>query len=63
MEKDMTARIVSFNLRVEKEAQSLDATVKAELHGLREELQREREERQEYDQSLLDSVSSFLTNL
>jgi|LauGreDrversion4_2_1035121.scaffolds.fasta_scaffold33147_7 hypothetical protein len=63
MEKDMTARIVSFNLRVVKEAQSLDATVKAELHGLREELQREREERQEYDQSLLDSVSSFLTNL
>lgn len=63
MEKEMTSRVVQFNLGVRQKAQELDATVKGELHALREELERERAERQAYDQSLLDSVSTFLTNL
>lgn len=63
MEREMTSRVVQFNLGVRQKAQELDATVKSELHALREELERERAERQAYDQSLLDSVSHFLTNL
>lgn len=63
MEREMTSRVVQFNIGVRQKAQEFDATVKSELHALREELERERAERQAYDQSLLDSVSHFLTNL
>jgi len=43
MEKEMTQRIIEFNFKVHEEAQKLDAEVKSELNGLREELYRERE--------------------
>lgn len=57
MEKDMTHKIVEFNFKVHKESEILEATVKAELHGLREELERERSERVANDQALLNSVT------
>ena len=63
MEKDMTSQIIEFNMKVHQEAQQLDSTVKSELHALREELDREKQEREAYDQSLLESVSHFLLNL
>ena len=44
-EKEATRRIIEFNFKVSEEAEKLDQTVKGELNGLREALDREREER------------------
>ena len=48
-EKDMTQKIVEFNFKVKQEADQLDATVKNELHGLSEEIERETTERMTND--------------
>ncbi len=48
-EKDMTQKILEFNFKVRQEADQLDATVKNELHGLREEIERETTERMTND--------------
>ena len=48
-EKDMTQKILEFNFKVKQEADQLDATVKNELHGLREEIERETTERMTND--------------
>ena len=48
-EKKMTQKILEFNFKVKQEADQLDATVKNELHGLREELEREKSERMTND--------------
>jgi hypothetical protein len=62
-EKEMTRQIVEFNFGVNAEAQLLDATVKAELHALREQLEQEGEERGFQDRALLEGTSRFLLNL
>jgi hypothetical protein len=45
----MTKKILEFNFKVKQEADMLDATVKNELHGLREEIERETSERMTND--------------
>lgn len=57
MDKDMTQQIVEFNFKVKSEANLLDESVKNELNALREELEREREERISNDQALLENVT------
>lgn len=63
MEKEMTQKIIEFNFKVHQEADLLDQTVKSELNGLREEIERERVERLNNDQALLESVTQFLISL
>ena len=48
-EQEMTKKILEFNFKVKQEADMLDATVKNELHGLREEIERETSERMTND--------------
>lgn len=59
----MTKRILEFNYKVKEEATRLEDTVRAELNGLREEIDREQLERKANDESLLEGVNNFLLNL
>jgi hypothetical protein len=54
---------VEFNLRVRKEAQKLDESVKIEVNSLRDELEREQDERARADKALLEIVTQFLVSL
>lgn len=63
MEREMTKRILEFNYKVKEEATRLEDTVRAELNGLREEIDREQLERKANDESLLEGVNNFLLNL
>ena len=63
MEREMTKRILEFNFKVKEEAIKLEETVRAELNGLREEIDREQFERKTSDESLLEGVRNFLINL
>lgn len=62
-EKELTRQIVDFNHKVNQQAQLLDATVKAELHALRDQIEGEREERRAQDQGLLQGTTRFLVGL
>lgn len=53
----MTLKIMEFNFKVHQQSEELDSTVKTELNGIREELERERTERVINDQSLLEGVT------
>ena len=63
MEREMTKTILEFNYKVREEASKLEETVRAELNGLREEIDREQFERKESDENLLEGVRNFLINL
>eukprot|EP00347_Sterkiella_histriomuscorum_P020996 403335661 len=56
MERELTRRILEFNWKVKEESDKLEDMVKAEIAGIREEIDREREERQIKDQDLLNGM-------
>lgn len=63
MEREMAKRIMEFNMKVKEEETKIQEIVKAEVAGIREEIEREENERALADQSMLDAVTNFLSNL
>lgn len=59
MEKDLTSKILDFNWKINEESNKLEEMVKSEIGGLHEEIDREREERVNSDQMLLQSMQKL----